>query len=68
MEGCMEVDKKTVTIALVSLGLALVWSIPSIRALRGADGISAGFLIALLIRTGIIFALIRFALFITKKK
>lgn len=67
----MNVDKQTVKIALISLVIALVWSLPLIRSLSPVPGetgsVDTAVVISVLIRTVIVFAVIRFILWIKDK-
>lgn len=63
----MNVDKQTMKIALGSLVLALIWSWPAIRQFGGSEATSTEILVSVLIRTIIVFAVIRFILWIMDK-
>ena len=64
----MNIDKKTGIIAFVSLAVALIWSWPSIRMYGSVEANLSGVLAGVLVRTVIIFAVIRFVFWIFGKK
>jgi len=64
----MNVDKKTVQVTFISLAIALLWSMPAIRQFGGAESTSTEVIASVLIRTVIVFAVIRFVLWMLNKK